>query len=192
MTNTAFIGLDYIFDIVHPDGKLARSAKSTAQRGVIAVANHALAIARSKGWLTVLVKLEFGRGYVDQPNGSPVFGRARELGAVGLDTPGTAFHPDLDDSLADLIISKPRVSGFYGTRLDATLRARRVERLIIAGVSSTLTVQSTAREAHDRDFEVYILEDACAAVDQAEHESSMAMLKAVAKVIHLQDLEKLR
>jgi biuret amidohydrolase len=54
-----------------------------------------------------------------------------------------------------------------------------------------LTVQSTAREAHDRDFEVYILEDACAAVDQAEHESSMAMLKAVAKVIHLQDLEKL-
>jgi nicotinamidase-related amidase len=191
VTNTAFVGLDYIFDIVHPDGKIARSAKSTAERGVIAAANQALVIARSKDWLTVLVKVGFTRGYVDQPKGSPIFGRAQELGALELDTPGTAFHPDLDDGLADLVITKPRVSGFYGTRLDETLRALRVERLIIAGVSSSLTVQSTAREAHDRDFEVYILEDACAAVDQAEHESSMAMLKAVAKVIHLQDLEKL-
>ena len=187
MTDTAFVGLDYIFDIVHPDGKVARPAKSTAERGVIAAANQALVIARSRDWLTVLVKLGFSRGYVDQPKGSPICGRAQELRAVELDAPGTAFHPDRDNSLADLVITKPRVSGFYGTGLDATLSARRV----IAGVSNSLTVQSTAREAHDRDFEVYIFEDACAAVGQAEDESSMTMLKDVDEVIHLQDLEKL-
>jgi nicotinamidase-related amidase len=149
VTNTAVVGLDYILDIVHPDGKVSHSAKSTTERGVTAAANQSRVIARPKDWLTVLVKLGFIRGYVDQPKGSPVFDRAQELGAVELDTPGTALHPDLDDSLAHRVITKPRVSGFYGTGLDETLRARRVERLIVAGFSSALTVQSTAREAHD-------------------------------------------
>jgi hypothetical protein len=94
VTNTAVVSLDYTFDIVHADGKVARSAKD---------------------WLTVLVKLGFIRGYVDHPKGSPVFDRAQELGAVELDTPGTAFHPDLDDSLAHRVITRPRVSGFYFT-----------------------------------------------------------------------------
>jgi nicotinamidase-related amidase len=185
VTNTAFLGFGYTFDIVHADGNVARSAKSTAERGAAKQA------ARPKDWLTVLIKLRFTRGYVDQPKRSPVFDRAQELGAVELDAPATAFNPDLDDSQTDLVITKPRVAGLYDTRLGETLRARRVERLTIVGVSSSLTAQSTAREAHDRDFEVYILEDTCATVDRAEHESSMAMLKAVAKVIHLQDLGKL-
>ena len=110
MTNTAVVSLDYILDIVHPDGKVAHSAKSTTERGVTAAANQARVIARPEDWLTVLVKLGFIRGYVDQPKGSPVFDRAQELGAVELDTPGTAFHPDLDDSLAYRVITKPRVN----------------------------------------------------------------------------------
>ena len=57
--STAFIGLDYIFDIVHPSGKMAASAAHVAERGVIAKANQALAIARNKGWLTILVKVGF-------------------------------------------------------------------------------------------------------------------------------------
>jgi biuret amidohydrolase len=169
VTNRAVVSLDYILDIAHPDGKVAHSAKSTAERAVTAAANQARVIARPKDWLSVLVKLGFIRGYVDQPKRSPVFDRAQELGAVELDTPGTAFHPDLDDSLAHRVITKPRVSGFYGTGLDETLRARHVERLIVAGFSGSLTVQSTAREAHDRDSEVYVLQDACTAADGEVH-----------------------
>ena len=37
--NTAFIGLDYIVEITHPDGKLAASASQVRERGVIAGAN---------------------------------------------------------------------------------------------------------------------------------------------------------
>ena len=77
MTITAVPGLDCIFDITHPDGKITRPAKPTGERDVIAAANHALAVGRFKAWLTILVKLGFARGYVDQPKGSAVFGRAR-------------------------------------------------------------------------------------------------------------------
>lgn len=42
---TAFIGLDYIIDIMHPSGKIARCAAQASERQIISKANHALAIA---------------------------------------------------------------------------------------------------------------------------------------------------
>jgi len=189
--NTALIGLDYIVDIAHPDGKIARSAKHVAERDVIAKANRALAIAREKGWFRILVKVGFAAGYADQPKQSPMFGRAHTLGAIALDGPGTAFHPELQAELADLVITKPRVSAFYGTNLDAALRAHRIERLVICGVSSSWAVQSTARDAHDRDYQVIVLEDACAAASEEEHRSSMTLLATIASVITVEELSRL-
>jgi hypothetical protein len=110
VTNTAVASLDYILDIVHPDGKVAHSAKSTTERGVTAAANQARVIARPKDWLTVLVKLGFIRGYVDQPKGSPVFDRAPRTWRSRAGGARTAFHPGLDDSLAHRVITKPRVA----------------------------------------------------------------------------------
>src|SRR5471030_531914 len=164
--NTAFIGLDYIIDIMHPSGKIARSAAHAAERGVIANANRALALARERGWLSVLVKVGFDASYADQPKQSPLFGRAHEFGALALGSAGTEFHPELHAGLADLVIVKPRVSAFYATGLDAALRARKIERVVLAGVSSSWAVQSAARDAHDRDYQVVVLEegDAAAAV----------------------------
>ncbi len=45
--NTALIGLDYIVDIMHPDGRIARCAEQAALRGVVARFNRALAVASS-------------------------------------------------------------------------------------------------------------------------------------------------
>lgn len=52
----------------------------------------------------------------------------------------------------DAVVVKHRISPFYATGLEAVLRAQRVERLVIAGVSSTWAVQAAARDAHDRDY----------------------------------------
>jgi biuret amidohydrolase len=186
--NTAFIGLDYIVDIMHPDGKIAASAPQAAQRNVIAHANRLLEHAQAQNWLSVLVKVGFAPGYPDHPPGSPMFGRARELGALEQGTAGLAFHPDLRAGLADLVIVKPRVSAFYGTALDAALRARRIERVVIAGVSSAWAVQATARDAHDRDYEVVVAEEACAAASAEEHAASMALLTRIARVLSVAEL----
>ncbi|MHC8372807.1 cysteine hydrolase family protein [Pseudomonas sp. MDT1-85] len=185
---TAFIGLDYIADIICPAGKLANSAAHAAERGIIAKANQLLSKAQAEGWLSVLVKVGFAEGYIDQPKHSPFFGRAHEIGALKFGGSGLEFHPDLHANLADAVIVKPRVNAFYGTGLEAILRANKIERLIIAGVSSVWAVQSTVRDAHDRDYEVVVIEDACAAGNQAEHEESMKVLGAIAKIIKIEDL----
>lgn len=186
--NTAFIGLDYIVDIVHPDGKIAQCAASAEQRGVIANANRALTLARQQGWLRILVKVGFEPGYADLPRQSPIFARAQESGALLLGAIGTEYHPDLQAEMADLHIVKPRVSGFYGTRLDAALRARCIDRVVIAGISTTWAVQATARDAHDRDYQVCVLEDSCAAATEQEHQHSIEMLSRIARIMTVKDL----
>jgi biuret amidohydrolase len=188
---TAFIGLDYIFDIVHPDGKLPRNLAQVQKRSVIAKANRGLHISRDKGWLTVLVKVGFAPGYVNQPKDSPFFGGANKIGALELGTKGTEFHPDLEAGLADIVVVKPRVSAFYGTDLETALRANKVERLVLAGVSTAWAIQATARDAHDRDYQVVIVEDACAAASEEEHEASVALLSHIAKVVKTENLASL-
>jgi len=186
---TALIAIDFINDITHPKGKISHCAGHTSERGAIAKANRALAIGRQHGWLNILVKVGFDSSYLEQPKHSLLFGRAHEFGAIELGTEGTDFHPDLDTSLGDLVIIKPRVSAFYCTNLDAVLRAQKVERLVIAGVSSSLAIQSTAREAHDRDYSVFVVEDACAAASEEDHQMSMKLLTAIATVIQVEDLK---
>ncbi|MFC5719417.1 isochorismatase family cysteine hydrolase [Streptomyces gamaensis] len=179
---TALIGLDYIVDIMHPDGKIARCAPQAAERDIVARFNTAKEIARERDWLTVLVKVGFEAGYHDQPKHSPMFGRAQEFGALDLTGPGTAFHPDLHVDAHDIVIAKPRVNAFHGTRLQQTLSASGIERVVVCGVSTVWAVQSTARDAHDRDYRVVIAEDACAAPTLEEHEASVRMLSGIATV----------
>lgn len=93
--NTAFIGLDYIFDIVHPDGKLARGAGHALEEDLVGRINRCLAISREKGWLVILVKVGFAPGYVNLPRNSPFFGTADTVGALEFGTKGTDFHPDI-------------------------------------------------------------------------------------------------
>ncbi|MGW6412691.1 cysteine hydrolase family protein [Streptomyces vinaceus] len=179
---TALIGLDYIVDIMHPAGKIARCAPQATERKIVARFNAAKEFAREAGWLTVVVKVGFEAGYRDQPKHSPLFGRADECGALVLGGPGTSFHPDLRVDADDIVIAKPRVSAFYGTRLQQTLSASGVERVVLCGVSTGMAVQSTARDAHDRDYRVVIAEDACAAPTPAEHDASLRTLSQIATI----------
>jgi len=186
---TAFIGIDYIIDIMHVEGKIARSAELAAKRNVIANANQILDIAKAKGWLTLLVKVSFSSNYIEQPKNSPVFAKVNQIGALMLGNKGTDFHPELQADKADMVIIKPRISAFYCTELEAVLRANKIERLVIAGVSTAMTVQSTAREAHDRDYQLVIVDDACAAPTQDEHDSSIEFLKNIATIMSTEQLK---
>jgi len=186
--NTAFIGLDYIYDIVHAEGKLAKGSGQALDAAKLARVNQALTVSKEKGWLTILVKVGFAPGYINQPKDSPFFGGADKAGILELGTPGTEFHPDLKADLADIVVVKPRVNAFYATELEAVLRANKIDRLVIAGVSTAWAVQATARDAHDRDYQVVVVEDASASATQAEHDESIRLLGRLARIVKVEDL----
>jgi nicotinamidase-related amidase len=43
-------------------------------------------------------------------------------------------------------------------------------------------VQAAAREGHDRDYEVVLLEDCCCALSSEEHESSIRLLQRFCQI----------
>jgi nicotinamidase-related amidase len=85
------------------------------------------------------------------------------------DSPGTAVHDRVAPEPDDIIVRKVRVGAFSTTDLDAQLRARGVDTLILAGISTSGVVLSTVRDASDRDYRVLVLADATADPDPEVH-----------------------
>jgi isochorismate hydrolase len=71
----------------------------------------------------------------------------------------------------DLCYACPRASVFYGTSLDADLRARGVSTLVMAGISTTGIVLSSVAWASDADYDVRLVKDCCYDPDQEAHET---------------------
>ncbi len=142
-----------------------------AERGTLALerANAALAHARSRGFLVIFVRVAFRPGAPEVAETNPGFFALSRAGGWDEDSPSTALHPSLDVRAGDLVTVKRRVSAFAGSDLDVILRAHRVDRLTLAGISTSGVVLSTLRAAADLDFTVTVLADACADADDEVH-----------------------
>ena len=82
-----------------------------------------------------------------------------------------------------------RVGAFGTTDLDQQLRARGVDTLVLAGISTSGVVISTLVEAHDRDYRLFVLADAIADPDAELHASLMGgYFPKRAEVIEVDDL----
>lgn len=77
----------------------------------------------------------------------------------------------------DYIVEKQRYSGFVGTNLELLLQGLGIDRLVVTGVTTECCVDSTIRDGSMKDYEVYVVEDACAAYEQAVHAMSIRILE---------------
>ncbi|MES2750558.1 MAG: isochorismatase family protein [Pseudomonadota bacterium] len=60
----------------------------------------------------------------------------------------------------DIVLPKPRYSGFSGTQLDGILRARRVRNLLVVGVATNVCVESTIRDGYFLEYFPIMVRDA--------------------------------
>lgn len=75
------------------------------------------------------------------------------------------------------VIDKPGYSAFVATDLELILRARGIETLLIAGVTTEVCVSSTLRSAIDLGYHCVTVSDACGSSDPALHEAALAMIR---------------
>ena len=75
--------------------------------------------------------------------------------------PGNAFKPGFEPRDGEDVIAKHTGSAFSGTSLEATLRSRGHLDLVVAGVITNNSVESTVRHAGTLGFRVTVAEDAC-------------------------------
>ncbi|MEY2943729.1 MAG: hypothetical protein RLY97_1743 [Pseudomonadota bacterium] len=184
MKKSIFLVMDMMNDIVAEDGFGAKGYGAQVKaRNVLANTAAAIAAARAAGIAVGYVRVGFSPDYRECPPNSPIFSGARANGIFQLGTWGTEVHPMLAPLVGDFDIIKHRVSPFYGTSLEPILRANGIERIVMCGVSTNGVVHSGAREAHDRDYEVVILEDCCAGVTADEHMHAVACLGRYAGIV---------
>jgi ureidoacrylate peracid hydrolase len=77
----------------------------------------------------------------------------------------------------EAVFSKSRYDAFAGTSLDAHLRGLKRDTLVIAGLTTECCVDSTARDAFERDYHVFIAADAVAAYEKDLHEAALKALE---------------
>ncbi len=83
------------------------------------------------------------------------------------------FVPELQPLSTEFVITKRQWGAFHGTELDLQLRRRRIETIVLCGISTNLGVESTARFAYEYGYRQIFVEDACSARSSEEHEQTM-------------------
>jgi nicotinamidase-related amidase len=77
--------------------------------------------------------------------------------------------PDLGPVSGDVVITKRQWGAFYGTELDLQLRRRHVRTIVLGGIATNFGVESTARDAFERGYELVFVEDAMAGLSAEAH-----------------------
>lgn len=163
--------------IAHQHANIAGYFFPRVRQQVVPNARRLLEHFRARGLQVIHVvagtELPDGRDWLTpgQPRG-----RHAETGAlVGSPRGAAAWQviPELAPVPGELLWQKATSGGFGSGAFDTTLRALGITTLVCAGVPTNGAVESCARDAADRGYQVILVDDGCAAWDQAMHDATM-------------------
>jgi nicotinamidase-related amidase len=86
------------------------------------------------------------------------------------------FHAELNVGGGDISITKRGWNAFYGTELDLELRRRKITGIVLAGISTSIGVESAARAANERGYELTIVTDAVTDTSERAHLNSLEVI----------------
>jgi nicotinamidase-related amidase len=145
---------------------------------LLAIARNLIPMVRDHGGTIAYVRVAFEEGDWDGvPETSHMAKRVKAYGdALGVDNFNTQIPTEIAPEEGDIVVIKKRVGPFGTTDLHEQLQARGIDTLVLAGISSSGVVLSTVRDAHDKDYRVIVLEDACADRDPEVHSFLMEQI----------------
>ena len=171
----AIILIDLQRGFLDQDGFVAAQGRDvTACRQAADRATELAEIARSSGMKVIWTRHVLRADYADAGLlVTELRPRLGELGALKRGTPDIELYSGARPMDTDWIVDKPRYSAFFGTDLDMLLAANGVRSLIITGVTTSMCVESTARDAAQRDMRTFVPREAVADFDRARHDASL-------------------
>jgi nicotinamidase-related amidase len=94
-------------------------------------------------------------------------------GTAALPPDWSDLLPELGRSPSDTVILKHQWGAFYGTELDLQLRRRGLTTIILCGIATEFGVESTARDAYERGYELVFAEDAMTGRNAESHANAV-------------------
>lgn len=199
-TRTVVIVVDMQNDFVSKGGMFDHAGLDISMnRQAVGPTAEVLAAARQAGMRIIYLKMGFQPDLSDL--GAPdSVNRTRHLqlsvgqsmqapdGSKGRflirDTWNTEIVPELRPQPGDLVVYKHRFSGFYETDLNAKLKQLRAKYLIFTGVTTSICVESTLRDAMFRDYLPVVLADGVAEpigndLTRTNHDASLLVIQTL-------------
>ena len=84
--------------------------------------------------------------------------------------------PELERKENDITITKRQWGAFYGTELDMELRRRGIKTIVLCGIATNYGVESTARDAYERGYNIIFAEDAMSSRNPDDHNFSVTRI----------------
>ncbi|WP_439552767.1 cysteine hydrolase [Falsiroseomonas sp.] len=184
LSQTALLLCDLQNDFIHPEGAYGRAGYSAPAIAAIPARLKPLADAmRAKGGWIASTHFTLFTGKGGEPWIDPHLKAMRPFLKKGDFVMGGWGHQVVEElAPSDLPVEKVGYDAFYQTRLEWVLRKAGIRRLLVSGIVTNGGVASTVRGAHVREFEVTVLEDACAAFTEELHKTAIEALRPVAKI----------
>ena len=186
---TAVVSIHNQGDIIGPNGAFAHLFhEQIASRGVVKKRGGLLANARAAGAATIYTRIAFAPDFSDMEPNSPLLQMVKQAGCLVEGSDSAAIVEALAPELDDVVLTNQRIGGF-SFQLAEVLNSRGIDSLIIAGVATNISVESTARAAVDLGYHVTIAEDACSAATEQIHAASIGSLGLLATITSCADID---
>ena len=171
---TSFVVIDMQNDYCSPGGDFdQRGIPIGPAQGVLPNIRRLRDAARSRGLFVLYTAMVFDEFTYEDRHHKIVPERMRDRKLCLRGTWGAAVMDELAPGSGELVIEKCRYSAFYNTNLEVLLRNRGITTLILVGVVTNVCVESTARDAWNRDFDVIVVSDATAGYAEDLHEAAL-------------------
>jgi nicotinamidase-related amidase len=128
---------------------------------------------RKRNLPVVLVQVGFSPDGADR-----VPGRTEQpIRSTGTPPPDASLIVDeLTGYADDIVVTKRNWGAFHGTDLDIHLRRRGVTQIVLAGVATSIGVESTARAAYEHGYHVTLATDAMTDLSADAHQNSLTRI----------------
>ena len=104
-----------------------------------------------------------------------------ELDHLAAGTWDVEIVEELTPQKSDYVVDKNRPSGFYASGLEPILNGLDTDSLVVCGVTTNCCVETTVRDASQRDYKTFVVTDATGELEQERHDfaiNTMAFLFA--------------
>ncbi|HEY0188322.1 MAG TPA: isochorismatase family cysteine hydrolase [Cellulomonas sp.] len=176
--HAALLVIDMQRAFLDPDAARARSGGDvTPLMAAIPGCTALVELARAADVPVIFTRYVYSAGMADfGPARTERARRRRAAGALAPDDPGIEIVDVLAPRRGEVVIDKARASAFYGTRLEPVLTGTGIRNLVICGVTTNICVESTARDAGQRDYGTFVVRDAVAELTPERHENALAAI----------------
>lgn len=179
--NTALLVVDMQNGFCHERGSINGIGLPAARLApAVEPCRQLLEAARDAGIRTIFTRYVYRPDYTDAGlMGNELIPALKDAETLKAGTWDVDVVDKLEPAAEDIVIDKNRPSAFYGTDLETVLRGLGIENLVVCGVTTNCCVESTVRDAGQRDYRTFVVTDAVAEYEDDRHEvalKSMGML----------------